>query len=188
VSPPDTEGRLKIGLSDPVRGEVDAQGFLSDIRGSARLRSGTMVYSGNFEGVRVNTVAPEAALYTITADLDVIGNVISFGSLSDDPATAGAALQFLDDGETATLASSLGRPAAQWWWYRAGINNTPAQPAMGLDAGNRLKLADPQEPAASGVVLDPAVDGVSRFQGAVTVDGVLILTTPAGGISMGEFE
>jgi hypothetical protein len=70
-------------------------------------------------------------------------------------------LQFHDDGETASLASSLGRWQAQWLWYRAAAQEgNPPEAMMVLDSGNRLRLQDPQAPNdPPGVLLDPAAQG-----------------------------
>jgi len=174
----DGDGLRLLTITDPVYG--DTQGHLSQ-RGTARLGDGSIVYSGNAEGGRINPDLNQSNLHTIASDLDITGNVLTFGSLSGDAAVAGLTMQFQDDGTTARLHMALGRPASEWYWYKAG--NSPeqaAQPMMGLDSGNRLRLMSPQNPAFTAILLDPADGAVSHIRG--------VLRVRAGGdISMGEF-
>ena len=178
VDAPDADGLRLVSVTDPVHGNTN--GTLNDVRGSVRLRDGRMAYSGDFDGDRVNPVFNQANLYTIAADVDITGNVLSFGALSGDAAVAGVTWQFVDDGSTATLHNALGRPQAQWVWSRAGQGAAqPPLAVMKLDASSRLTLYDPNSGAA-GVVLNPAENGVSTLRGVLRV-------RPGGDIGMGEF-
>lgn len=189
VAAPDASGARVVTVTDPYRGDGSAtQGTLNDVRGSARLRDGSEVYSGNFSGQQVNPALNEHNLHTIAADLDITGNVITFGALTGNAATAGVTMQFQDtasDGSfTGSFYSMLARPQAQWLWARtASSSGQSTLPVMKLDATHKLTLYG--SPATgqtqnAGVVLDPTPGGVSTLRGVLRV-------RPGGDIDMGEF-
>lgn len=189
VAAPDANGARVVTVTDPYRGDGNpTQGTLNDVRGSARLRDGSEVYSGNFSGQQVNPTLNEHNLHTIAADLDITGNVITFGALTGNAATAGVTMQFLDTASggafTGSFYSMLARPQAQWVWARtASSSGQSTLPVMKLDAAHKLTLYD--SPATgqaqnAGVVLDPKSDGVSTIRGVLRV-------RPGGDIDMGEF-
>ena len=172
-------------MTDPVQGNT--QGTLNDVRGSVRMRDGRMAYSGSFDGTQINPTLNDSNLQTINADLDITGSIISFGALSQSTATAGVTLQFADipganNSLTASLFNTLSRPQAQWVWARATDTSTQTtQAVMKLGTGGVLTLYDPASSGqTSGVVLDPAEDGVSTLRGVLRV-------RPGGDIGMGEF-
>lgn len=178
VAAPDAGGNRLVTVSDPVAG--DSMGTLNDVRGTVRLRDGRVVYSGSFEGQRLNPTLQENAIHTIAADLDVTGNVFSLGALQGDAATAGTIFQFADTGSTASLHSIVSRPQAQWEWWKAGGSPEAAlQPVMQLGADHVLRLHDPGS-GQPGVVLDPRAGGVSSIKGVLRV-------RPGGDLSMGAF-
>lgn len=183
VAPEDSAGQRRVDLTEVINDEtVETFGVLNDVRGSVRMRDGTVVYSGNFQGSMINPELADNRLHTIEADLDITGNVLSFGALQGDAAVAGVTLQFFDHEGTATLASALGRHNAEWLWFRAGDAPTsPAEPMMKLDTLNRLTLHDPAQPSGlAGILLDPADGGVSTFRGTLRV-------RPGGDILMGPY-
>lgn len=189
VAAPDASGARVVTVTDPYRGDgTPKQGTLNDVRGSARLSDGSEVYSGNFAGQQVNPTLHPNNLQTIDADLDITGNVISFGALTGNTATAGATFQFQDatlSGTlTASLYSTLARPQAQWLWTRmADSSGASTLPVMKLDATHKLTLYDipaTGQPQNAGVVLDPTPGGVSTIRGILRV-------RPGGDIDMGEF-
>ena len=191
VAPEDSAGQRRVDLTEVINNEtVETFGVLNDVRGSVRMRDGTVVYSGNFQGSMINPELADNRLHTIEADLDITGNVLSFGALQGDAAVAGVTLQFFDHEGTATLASALGRHNAEWLWFRAGDAATsPAEPMMKLDTLNRLTLHDPAQPSGlAGIILDPSPAGTSVFRGSVNVQGVLRVN-PAGDLPMAaEFQ
>jgi hypothetical protein len=88
VDAPDANGQQLVIVSDSINGSTS--GVLNSARGSARLRDGEVVYSGTYNGSLVdlaNSTTPK--LQTIAADLDITGNVISFGALQGDAEAAG---------------------------------------------------------------------------------------------------
>lgn len=189
VAAPDANGARVVTVTDPYRGDGSpTQGTLNDVRGSARLRDGSEVYSGNFSGQQVNPTLNEHNLHTIAADLDITGNVITFGALTGNAATAGVTMQFQDTASsgsfTGSFYSMLARPQAQWVWARtASSSGQSTLPVMKLDATHKLTLFD--SPATgqtqnAGVVLDPKADGVSTIRGVLRVRS-------GGDIDMGEF-
>lgn len=192
---------LKVGLlSDDGRNQREvtltqpdgssSRGLL-DIRGSARLRNGLVVFSGDYDGLRVTPTGVETDnLHTIAADLDLTGNVISFGSLLDDVGIAGAAFQFVDTpvpgtaSSIATLHTSLSRHYAEWIWWKSGATAADApQPVMQLDTANRLNLYPPgsTNQSAPGITLDPTAGGTSTIRGVLRV-------RPGGDIDMGAYK
>lgn len=161
---------------------------LLDIRGSARLRNGVVVFSGDYDGLRITPTGVETNnLHTIAADLDLTGNVISFGSLWDDVGMVGAAFQFVDTPGTGTgpsiaaLHTSLSRHQAEWIWWKAGATaSAAAEKVMLIDKDHQLKLyPNTGGNGTSAIMLNP--NGVSIFEGA-------ILVPEAGDISMGGFR
>jgi hypothetical protein len=183
VDAPDANGQQLVIVSDPINGSTS--GVLNSARGSARLRDGEVVYSGNYNGSLLdlaNNTTPK--LQTIAADLDITGNVISFGALQGDAEAAGVTLQFTDDGSIGTLTSALGRPLAQWVWSRSDPSSleAPALPVMKLDKDNGLTLYDQALVSGSppGVTLNPKSNGVSSIAGVLRV-------RPGGDIPMGNF-
>lgn len=126
-----------------------------------------------------------AGVTSISGDLDILGNVVTLGSLKSDVNATGVTFTFTDDGSTASLISGLNRPVAEWVWNRAGATpDTPIAPMMKLDAGHRLQLFSPAEPTTPAIVLDPA--GGSRINGNLSIDGTVRIK-PAGDLGMGEF-
>ena len=183
VDAPDANGQQLVIVSDSINGSTT--GVFNSARGSARLRDGEVVYSGNNTGSLVNlanSTAPK--LQTIAADLDITGNVISFGALQGDAEAAGVTLQFTDDGSIGTLTSALGRPLAQWVWSRADPSSleAPALPVMKLDKDSGLMLYDQALSGGSppGVTLNPKSNGVSSISGVLRV-------RPGGDIPMGNY-
>jgi hypothetical protein len=142
-----TDGRNQREVTLTQPDGSNSRGLL-DIRGSARLRNGVVVFSGNYEGLRITPTGVETDnLHTIAADLDLTGNVISFGSLWDDVGMAGAAFQFLDTPgvgaapSTASLHTSLSRNQSEWYWWKAGPTAATApEKVMVLDKDHQLKL------------------------------------------------
>ncbi len=172
------DGLRLVTVTDPVRGNT--QGTLNDLRGSARLRNGMMVYSGYMDGTRIQPTLNENNLAVIAGNLDIAGNVLSLGSLSGDAATSGVTLQFSDTGAQAMLGSALGRSAAQWVWWRVNPNDvTGYVPTMAVDSAFGLALYDPANPAQATIKLNPT--GGSSFKGPVHLK-------PAGDVLMGEFN
>jgi hypothetical protein len=144
------------------------------------MTGGTQVTSGDAEGTQVPT-SGSGSLHNIAADLDIVGNLLSFGSLSDDANVAGAVFQFEDSGQVATLHSILGRPLAEWAWWESGATpSDPSKQVMRLDSNHRLTLFDTEETGGAGIVLDPRPGGSSSIKGVLRV-------MPAGDIDMGAF-
>lgn len=187
VSTPDPVTHLRtITVTDPIEGNgTPTQGTLSSTRGSARMSDGSEVYSGSFAGQQFNPQLNSADLFSISSDLDVAGNVITFGALSGSSATAGATLQYQDtfvsDSITASLYSILARSQAQWQWSRASTDGSwkAPVPVMKLDASSKLTLYD-HSSGAAGVILDPTPGGTSTIRGVLRV-------RPGGDIDMGDF-
>jgi hypothetical protein len=190
VSVPDAVTGLRtLTVTDPVAqgSGGPTQGILSNVRGSAVLSDGGEVVSGNFNGQQINPTLNQNNLQTLAGDLDITGNVVTFGALTGGSATAGVALQFQDISSsgslTASLSSILSRPLAQWQWTRAaaaGSGGPPTLPVMQLDASSKLTLYD-HSSGNAGVVLDPTPNGVSTIRGVLRV-------RPGGDIDMGEFK
>lgn len=179
-----------VTLTQP--GGTTSTGYL-DMRGSARLRNGTLVFSGDYHGERILPTGVQTEnLHTIAGDLDLTGNVLTLGSLANDIGVAGATLQFEDwlppgenSAHVATLHFSLNRPSAQWLWWKAGPTPASApEPMMKLDTQNRLSLRDPADPdGLAGVMLDPSPTGTTIYRGSIHVQGVLRVL-PSGDLPM----
>jgi hypothetical protein len=180
-----SDGLQIVTLTDPAQnGGSPVTGTFNSVRGDVRLRNGSVAYAGNSNGTPLDPVLNTSSLQTIQADLDITGNIVSFGALQVDTAVAGVTLQFVDDGTTATLHTALGRPQAQWVWSRAASNGTfTALPAMKLDMTNGLTLYD--QTLASGsppsVTISPKSNGVSSISGVLRV-------RPGGDIPMGAYN
>ncbi len=145
-------------------GMADVIGTLNGVRASVRMRDGSMIYSGNFDGTRINPILNANNLYTIAADLDITGNVISFGALNGDAAAVGMTMQFGDANDVASLGFALGRPAADWTWYHAGATPTSASVRMmNLNSSHTFNLFVPGDPINPAVVLAPQPDVVSKI-------------------------
>lgn len=185
LAPPGTDGLRLVAVTDPIHG--DTLGTLNDVRGSVRMRDGSVVYSGSSQGVRINPTLDENNLHTIAADLDITGNVLTFGALTNDAAVAGLTMQFSDSNNVASLGFALGRSAADWSWYHASANpDASAVPMMNLDSGNKLTLYNPANPEQAGITLDPSAGGMSTIRGDLQVHGA-IRFLPAGDLDMGPF-
>ena len=118
------------------------------------MADGPEVASGDKAGTYV---APTGlSLSTTGADLDVLGNLFSLGSLKTNASIVGLTLQFADVEGTAKLYSTLSRPQAEWIWNRAAGSAIPIPiPMMKLGSGNALSLFDPADPKNVGIVLSP---------------------------------
>ncbi|WP_395751777.1 hypothetical protein [Prosthecobacter sp.] len=184
TAPDPATGLHVVTVTDPVQGTGSPiTGTLSNVRGSARLSDGSVVYSGQYNGQRLDFTPLGNNLQSFDADLDITGSVFSFGALIDNAAMAGAALQFQDvtiaGSLTASLSSILARPLAQWQWSRAAATSgLPPLPVMKLDASSKLTLYD-RTSGNAGVVLDPTPGGIS------TINGVLRVR-PGGDIDMDD--
>jgi hypothetical protein len=183
----DANGQRLVTLTDPVYNATAAdpfqttEGTLSNARDSVRLRDGTLALSGTDQGQQAAVQLPDDyKLQTIAADLDIVGNNISFGILQGDASVAGALFQFADDSSKASLHSILSRPLTEWlWWRTEDIDANTLRPVMQLDAGQRLKLYQPSDSTTPAIVLDPA--GTSSFKGPVRVP-------QSGDIPMGAYQ
>lgn len=176
-----------VSMTDPIGNSAlsnpsaaVAGSFLAERR-SIRLADGTVIVSGNDQGV-TTPVTPEYdyQVHTIAADLDVVGNNLSFGVLPDDASIAGAVFHFSGDASTATLHSILSKSQARWGWWKAGATASAASsPVMWLDELHKLKLYPSSSATTPGIVLDPA--GPSSFKNGLRVP-------PGGDISMGAYQ
>jgi hypothetical protein len=168
----DASGERLVALTDPVHNlgsQTATQGTLNSERRSALLRDGTLVLSGTDDGQQaVVDHTDDYKLQTIAADLDIVGNNLSFGILNGDASRAGALFNFGDDSTTASLHSILSRPLTQWaWWKAEGVDSDSLRQVMRLDSGHRLNLYQAGDYATPAIVLDPA--GTSSFRGPVRV-------------------
>lgn len=180
----DASGERLVTLMDPIYNQgsqTATQGSLNSERRSVLLRDGTLVLSGTDQGQQA--VVPHEDNYklqTIAADLDIVGNNLSFGILNGDASRAGALFNFADDSTTASLHSILSRPMAQWaWWKAEGVDSDSLRKVMWLDSDHRLKLFQGGDYATPAIVLDPA--GTSSFRGPVRVP-------QSGDIPMGIYQ
>lgn len=180
----DASGERLVTLMDPIYNQgsqTATQGSLNSERRSVLLRDGTLVLSGTDQGQQA--VVPHEDNYklqTIAADLDIVGNNLSFGILNGDASRAGALFNFADDSATASLHSILSRPMAQWaWWKAEGVDSDSLRKVMWLDSDHRLKLFQGGDYAPPAIVLDPA--GTSSFRGPVRVP-------QSGDIPMGIYQ
>lgn len=116
---------------------------------------------------------------TINGNLDILGNILSMGSLTDDSNSPGLTLSFSDNGSGAngyqsTVMFAGGRPVTNWLWSHAvGATGSDTVPMMSLDSQNRLILYNPTDPTQPPLILDPA--------------GQTSYLAPQGDLSMGEF-
>lgn len=166
LAAPDTtteEGNRVVTISDPVNGVSNVTGTLNKVRGSVLLADGTELYSGDTDGQKYNPTLNASNLHTINADLDITGNVVTFGSLNGNTAKAGTTLQFHDSGGTAGLSSILARPQAQWLWSHVTSSGGGTTPAMQLDTTHKLSLLDPANPNTATIKIDPKTDQVSEL-------------------------
>lgn len=178
-------GVRMVTINDPVNGA--ATGLLSNTRGSVHLSDGSVAYSGYETGARLNPTLQQNNITTISGDLDITGNILTMGALTNDAAIAGLTTQFWDIPQSgqAAVAFALGRPLAEWTWYHAGETGTdPAVPMMKLDQASRLSLFDPASPSQGAIELNPS--GTSIFSGAVSIGGNLLIQ-PQGDLLMGGF-
>lgn len=182
---PDTGGQRIATLVDAVQNgsSTATHGTLSSVRGSIRLRDGTVAFSGTDLGQQATvTVQDNYQMQTIASDLDIIGNNLSFGILSGDASLAGSLFQFVDQAGTATLHNGLARTQAQWLWNRAQSSQGNASvPVMTLHSASGLTLYDPSHPTQAVIKLNPDPAQGSSFKGPLRI-------APAGDIDMGEFK
>ena len=175
---PAAEGGRIVTVTDPIGG--NSSGTLNNVREAVALGNGRTIYTGDYEGQRLLPDLNPDALHTIAADLDITGNLVSFGTLSDDPSSAGVTLQFHDADGIGTLHTAIARPLAEWTWWKIGTTVGSLQQVMKLDQNHTLTLTDPAT-GQPGVTLDPRAGGVSIINGVLRIP-------PAGDISMGEFQ
>lgn len=147
------------------------------------MNGATGVGSGDDVGNTVNPLSIQRQ--SIAGDIDIFGNVLSLGSLSNDPDAAGLTMSFSDNGTTASLSLALARPSSEWTWSHATTpGGSSAELMMKLDAANSLSLFDPANAGSAGIKLDPA--GKSDFKADVSVQGTLRVQA-RGDLSMGSF-
>ena len=186
----DYPANLRIGgLHWNFIGTSSGVNYYAEALGGQRLSvdaTGAVVYSDHPHGVNNATGTYTNGVFTstggglsfnagtIVSDLDILGNIISFGTLTGNATTAGVTLQFqdtqnsLDQSRTATLYSSLARPNAQWQWGRAGDSSGQrSQHVMLLDSSSKLTLYDAA--GNQSMVLDASPDGQSAIKGVLRV-------------------
>ncbi len=189
------ESRL-VTLTDSSSDALSPQtvGSLNPVRESIVFRDGTVALRGDLMGAHQQVaVTQQLNVHTISGDLDVLGNHLSFGLLNDDAGMAGALFRFSDAAATgkARLDSALGRNNAEWGWYKAGTQpGAPSQAVMSLSSTHQLTLEPPSTaaPGASGaaqtsapLILNPAPGGVSSIPGVLRV-------RRGGDLSMGQYR
>ena len=103
---------------------------------------------------------------TVDGDLDILGNTLSVGTLSNNQNSAGLSLTYSDSAtqQAAETQAAILRPAASWIWARAAGAATPA-PQMQLDGANRLTLYDPAHGGQAAVVISPGAPWIITPQG-----------------------
>ncbi len=169
------DGFGSVTVTDPY-GYSDTGTFYNN---TFTLASRTDVRAADAQGQQV-AVTGVGSLQTIASDLDILGNVLTLGSLKDDANTAGFTLSFTDDGNKTTLGSALSRPVAEWLWSRAdAANPATAVPMMKLDANHALQLFSSSNPVTPGIVLDPNPNGVSHIEPQGDLDMGAFTTQPA---------
>lgn len=147
------------------------------------MEHGTQVISGTDTGSTINP--QNIARQSIAGDIDIFGNVLSLGSLRDDPDTAGLTMSFGDDLTTSSLSMALARPSSSWTWSHPGsLGSSTLLPAMKLNAQHRLGIYSLTDASAPAIMLDPA--GVSNFKADVSVQGTLRVKA-RGDLGMGSF-
>lgn len=111
---------------------------------------------------------------TIGGDLDVLGNVVSFGTLKGNSQTAGVTLQFSDDGFRASLQNSLSRAQTQWLWSRAtSTSSLSPHPVMRLDSASGLSLENVSNNGIpTSIQINPSVS-------SITINSNPVLTEPS---------
>lgn len=185
VGAADVQGGRVVTLTDPLHNQGSStSGALSAVRGSVRLRDGTLAVSGNDLGNAVAVpVADSFQQHTIAADLDIVGNNLSFGVVPEDASIAGALFNFAGDSGQATLHSILARPQARWGWWRTQTASVTGagtlHPVMWLDEDHKLKLYPADSATVPSIVLDTS--GPSSFKHPVRV-------APGGDIPMGAYQ
>lgn len=141
------------------------------------------VISGSQTGSTINP--NNIPRHNIAGDIDIFGNVLSLGSLQNDPDMVGLTMSFADNLTTSSLTMALARPSSEWVWSHPGtLGSASLVPAMKLDASHRLKLYDPASTTTPAIVLDPT--GKSDFKADVSVQGTLRVKA-RGDLSMGAF-
>lgn len=156
---------------------ASASGTYSSSDGTITAQSGGIVYD----------------VGTNKGDLDILGNILSLGSLTGNKNTAGVTIAFRDDTSVAespssSLSLTLTRPNATWLWSHGTGSSTTTQAMMSLDSAHRLNLYDPAVATANPdpvVRLDPNPAGKSKL-GNVSITGS-IRFQPAGDIEMGIY-
>ena len=183
---------LTIGADDGGRGGV-RDVALTDPYGTNEtgqyhnftfgMSGATGVGAGTITGGVINPL--NIPRQSVAGDIDIFGNILSLGALSDDADAAGLTMSFSDDGTTASLNMALARPSSAWIWsHSTSPGSTTLVNAMKLDASHRLDLYDPANTSTPAIKLDPA--GKSSVNADFSVHGVL-RTGAHGDLSMGGF-
>ncbi len=141
------------------------------------------VVTGNSTGGHV--AATGLGLQSINGDLDILGNILSMGSLTGIQNTAGLTVGFSDilnstSGiRSATVQFGVGRQNSNWLWSRATTDGSMSSvPMMKLDSQHQLMLYSPSDPNVPAVTISPT--GESSFNGPVHLK-------PQGDLGMGAF-
>ena len=172
VQPAGSNGQRLVDLVDTDLG-INTQGTFNSTRQSILMRNGQLVnvFTGDENGTQNITTLNGNNLQTVPGDLDIIGDLLSFGTITGNASLAGTVFQFSDEGQIGTLSSVLSLPQSQWVWSHASTNiDAPPQPAMQLDVNGTLRLF--RKPAANlssdtGVQLNPM--GASSFPFGIRV-------------------
>ena len=175
VPPVGSPAEHLVTLIDRPNNGVNNQGgdlITQEVRRSVLRRDGTLMLSSTELGGQ-QTIAQQInhQQQTIAADLDLMGNNLSFGILEGDASLAGALFQFTDLGGTATLHSTLSRPQAQWVWNRAAFTGAQTTlPVMKLEYDGSLHLyAADHATGGPSIVLTPNSSGTSRISSQLEV-------------------
>ena len=164
------DGVMSVELIDPyhpntVTGNSTSHGNFYN-NAFQMVGGSPLVASGDDKGVA--TAPTGLSLSSTSADLDVLGNLFSLGSLKTNSNTVGLTLQFSDDGTNARLASSLSRARSEWLWsHAAASGSATGVPMMKLDSENRLSLFDSTDPTKAAIILNP--NGRSLFDKPVVI-------------------
>lgn len=182
LDPVGDDGYRLAHLTD-TENQIDTQGTFSNERQAIHMRNGMLVYVNAADewGDQGPVILPQNQLYTIAGDLDITGNIVTFGALLDDASRAGVVLQFQDRDDNGSFSASLhsivSRTQAEWTWQRAANDNVETtQKVMHLDTGHRLSIYSAGDRHTPAILLDPS--------GASYLKGGPLRVLPAGDVPM----
>jgi hypothetical protein len=130
--------------------------------------SGDNIYDNNGGG-NYSFQAAAPIISSVAGNMDIQGDLISFGGLYNAPLSPGLIVTYGESGSGSILSFVTGQPTGTWLWRNAPSSGTNPVTSMELDSSNRLSLTGTGASRGS-ILIDPNA-------GQITINNSAVLTT-----------